>query len=900
MQKSDFLIRTKLRQPFTRQELVPRPRLHEQVALGLSRPLTLIAAPAGFGKTTLAAAAIAGCKMPVAWLSLDQNDSQIGRFLSYLLAALAIAVPAIGGETARLAALAGMPPEAVLTNLINELDGIGSEIALVLDDYHAIHSQAVHEAVTFLLEHCPTTFHLVIISRSDPPLPLARLRARGQLLELRAADLRFNEPEAAQFLNQVMGLRLDPQSIAVLEERTEGWIAGLQMAALSMRDGKDTAGFIEGFSGANRYILDYLLEEVLDSQPPEIQRFLLRTSVLERLTAPLCDAVLDVEGSASATTLERLERANLFLMLLDDERKWYRYHRLFADLLRARLNQANPALSGPLQSRAAAWCEQNGLAAEAVSYALAAKDYPRAGELVAKYWGDFAAEGQIETLWSWLAALPEDAIRSSAALGVACCWVLWLNGRIDAIEPHLMDAERALGQTALTGEPDLMLPTMIAVLHSIVARHHNDFASASAYAESALAQLPQNLPPDLGVNLRTLIFLALASAYDGAGDLERAAAAYAEVYRLSRIVKSATGVGITYRLIGVLRLLGRLKEAETVCREALQFFAEQGIAGLPAAGILHLSMAEVLMEKNELEAAQDHLRRGKELGKHSGRFDAVRNAAPFVHLRLALGDADGALAAVEEAEAALGEARPPLAEAELLALKARVLIQKGALPQAGQCAQEAVRLAGPDQGQTGQTVALAAARAHAALVRPQEAVALLNRSLSTAEERGLPGEAIELLILRGLTLQRQGEIRQAQADLERALVMAEPRGFIRVFLNEGQPLRTLLEQWAAHAAPGSVRDYALRLLSQFEVPPQSTAISEESAAPNDNLIEPLSQRELEVLQQMAQGLTNQQIAKSLVVAPGTIKAHAASIYRKLDVANRTEAAARARELGILP
>ena len=350
MQKADTLIRTKLRQPFTRPGLVPRPRLQEQIAQGLVGPLTLITAPAGFGKTTLVASCIAGCGVPAAWLSLDRDDNQAGRFLSYVIAALQEAGPAIGSEAARLlAASQEAPPAAVLTSLINDLDAAGGEIVLVLDDYQFIGSQAVHEAVTFLLEHCPRTFHLVIASRSDPLLPLARLRARGQTAELRTADLRFTEAEAAQFLNEVMGLDLDAPSVAALEERTEGWIAGLQMASiamqshLSLRDRKDVRGFIAGFSGTNRYILDYLLEEVLAGLPPNIQRFLLCTSILERLTAPLCDAVLaDGEGpkTESAPILEYLERANLFLVQLDDERQWYRYHHLFADLLRNQLQKS--------------------------------------------------------------------------------------------------------------------------------------------------------------------------------------------------------------------------------------------------------------------------------------------------------------------------------------------------------------------------------------------------------------------------------------------------------------------------------------------------------------------------------------------------------------------------------
>ena len=430
MQKADPLIRTKLHLPFTRPGLVPRPRLQEQIAQGLRGPLTLITAPAGFGKTTLVASCVAGCGMPVAWLSLDKDDNQAGRFLSYLVAALQEADHTIGSEAAQLlAASQQAPPEAVLTSLINDLDTAGREIVLVLDDYQFISSQAVHEAVAFLLEHCPDTFHLVIATRSDPPLPLARLRARGQTVELRAADLRFTEPEAAQFLNDVMGLRLDAGSVAVLEERTEGWIAGLQMAALSMRDREDVRGFIEGFSGTNRYILDYLLEEVLASQPPEIQRFLLYTSILERLTAPLCDAVLaNDEGSEregddrstrseslslrqSASILEYLERANLFLVPLDDERHWYRYHHLFADLLRTQLQKSlGDQGVARLHLRAAAWHEQNGLILEAIHHASMASDDEMVERLIKQNYMEMMNRGEMSWVRFWMGNLSKELV----------------------------------------------------------------------------------------------------------------------------------------------------------------------------------------------------------------------------------------------------------------------------------------------------------------------------------------------------------------------------------------------------------------------------------------------------------------------------------------------------------
>ncbi|MBN1934910.1 MAG: helix-turn-helix transcriptional regulator [Anaerolineae bacterium] len=911
MLKANTLIRTKLRLPFTRPELVPRPRLDARIADGLRGPLTLITAPAGFGKTTLVAACVAGCGMPVAWLSLDKDDNQAGRFLRYLIAALHEADPAIGSEVAQFITMAiETPPEAILTSLVNDLDAAGGEMALVLDDYQFIHNQAVHESVAFLLEHCPPTFHLVIATRSDPPLPLSRLRARAQTVELRAADLGFTRLEAAQFLNEVMGLGLDADAIVLLAERTEGWIAGLQMASialqshLSSRGREDADSFVRAFAGTHRFIMDFMLEEVLAREPEEVQTFLLQTAILTRLTGALCDAVMGSAGGQAM--LEALERRNLFVVPLDDERRWYRYHHLFADLLQTRLYQSGADRVARLLSRAAEWCEQDGQVADAVNYALAAQDYRQASDLIAKYWHIVANAGEIETAWAWLDALPEDEVRRSAPLGIAYCWVLWLRGQVGAIAPCLADAEDALndlvaaqgvnpGDVAYTE-----LFVQLALLQSMMARYDNDFEAAVVLAERALALLPQDLPPQVDVQLRALISFSLASAYDGAGDLERAASAYAEHIRLSRRAANVTGLGITIRLIGALRLLGRLREADAACRDVLAYVQAQGMSRLPVTGVLHVAMSEVLVEQNELAAADAHLAQGLKIGKWGGRLDAAKNAAyALSHLRLARGDADGALAAIREASAAIGEPKPPLAETELLALSARVLVRQGALSEAAQCVQEAERLAGRERGQTREMAALAASRVLAAQCKPDRAVAHLTRAIAAAEERGRLGAALELHILRGLALARHGDAPAAEADLEHALALAAPEGYVRVFLDEGRPMQVLLARWLARADPDPLHDYALHLLSQFDAELPQVAAAQQKPSPTDGLIEPLSQRELEVLHLIALGSTNQEIARQLFVAPGTVKAHTASIYRKLDVANRTEAVARARQLGIL-
>ncbi len=901
MQKADALIRTKLRPPYVRPLLVARPGLQSRMMEGMRGPLTLVTAPAGFGKTTLVAFCIAGSGMVAAWLSLDKTDNQVGRFLNYLVAALHQADSTVGDEAAQLMA-AQMPPEAILTSLINDLDAAGSEVVLVLDDYQFITGQAVHEKVAFLLEYCPKTFHLVIASRSDPPLPLSRLRARGQTVELRAADLRFTGEEATQFLNGLMGLHLDAGAVAALAERTEGWVAGLQMAALSVQGRSDVDHFIREFAGTNRFIMDFMLEEVLARESKETQTFLFQTAILTRLSGALCDAVTGAAGGQEM--LEALERRNLFVVSLDDERRWYRYHHLFADLLQARLNQAEPDRVAPLLSRAAEWCEQEGQIAEAVNYSLAAADYERAARMIARYWGAIASTGEIETVWSWLAAIPEAVIRDSAPLGAAYCWMLWLTGQIDAIEAHVMDAERALaGPVALKArdghdEDYATLPAELAALRAFVARYRSEFESACALAERALGLIPPDLPLPVDTQLRGQILLALASAYDGAGDLENAVAAYRETIRLSRSGASAIGVGITIRLAGVLRMLGRLRAADAACREALEYVAAQGMARLPASGVLHVALGEVLVEQNALAAAEAHLSQGMELGKWSGRLDAARNAAPALsRLRLAQRDAGGALAAIREAEAALGDALSPLAKAELLAAKARALIRQGLPDEAAQCVEEATRLAGRDRGQTGEIVALAAARVALDRREPGAVVAQLAPLLAAAEDCGWWGAALELRLFRSLALARQGDAPGAEADLERALAIAGPEGYVRVFLDEGAPVQQLLIQWLAHAGDRPLRDYAGELLSQFDLELPTT--TQAQYPPTGGLIEPLSERELEILRLIAAGMTNKDIAQQLFIAPGTVKAHTASIYRKLDVANRTEAAAHARQIGIL-
>ena len=582
MQNLDSLIRTKIRLPFTRPGLVSRSRLQEQLIKGLGGPLTLITAPAGFGKSSLVASCVAGCGIPAAWLSLDKNDNQPGRFLIYLIAALQAADDRIGREAAQLmAGIQQAPPEVVLTSLINDLDCANTEIVLVLDDYHLISSPIVHEGVAFLLEHCPKTLHLVVATRSDPPLPLSRLRARGQTVELRAADLRFTEPEAAQFLNEVMDLRLDAGVVTALEERTEGWIAGLQMAALSMRDRKNVTGFIEGFSGTNRYILDYLVEEVLSGQPPEIQHFLLCTSVLERLTGPLCDAVLENEERPEAgnedgrsypgtpsfcqsvNVLKYLERENLFLISIDDERKWYRYHHLFSDLLKVRLQQSQANLVPRLHCQASAWLEQNGFIVEAIQQLLAAHEDGRAADLIMRYGPARLAESDPSVL-QMADSLPQEMILARPIIGLYLSWFLIIQGRIAEARPLLNDMAKKLADSGLDSGQQWM-QTIIASAIAFLAPPVNtpDFHPLPD------VRLLDEIPAAEQI-LRNAADFLYGMALARRGELDRAVeVAQKCIHREKQQRGPAAIPTLAPFLTRIYLMLGRLHEAAALCHEFL-------------------------------------------------------------------------------------------------------------------------------------------------------------------------------------------------------------------------------------------------------------------------------------------------------------------------------------------
>lgn len=900
MNNTDQIIRTKLHQPFIRAGLVSRPRLQERIVQGLRGPLTLITAPAGFGKTTLITSSLAGSRMTAAWLSLDPSDNQAKRFLIYLTAALQGVDHQIGFESAQI--LAGMqqtPVEEVLISLINDLDAAGIEIVLVLDDYQVISNSEVHEVLAFLIEHCPQNFHILLSTRSDPPLPLTLLRARGQMIELRAADLRFNVIEVEEFLNQVMHLNLDPDSVAVLAERTDGWIAGLQMAALSIRNRADISGFIEGFSGTNRYILDYLSEEVLSCQSEEIRHFLLHTSILERLCGSLCDAVIG-GASNSQNTLEQLDKANLFLIPLDEEYHWYRYHHLFADLLRTRLHQSlNAQDIYRLHQRAAEWYEGNGLIYEAIHHASLAINNEYVERLIEQNYMKLTSRGESPAFLFWMGKLSKEAIYKRPWLCIyAAMSSAWL-GQLEEAEVLLAEAEKNIQVEDPDPNTRRMLATQTYVKSRVTAMR-GDLHKAIELNLYAREVAPTNPLP-----LRLMIGVGLGYEYFLVGDLDNACKLLIETIQLGRTSGDINNTVATSCVLARLYTVqGLLNKAYATYQDAERLIQEGGGQQLGAVSIVNVGMADLLYQWNHLDDAFTSINQGLEFIRLWGKADDTI-LAYLVQSRIlqAQGNKTAALEAINKASQVIRFSGVfPEARDALMAIEARLQLSLG-----NNLAID--RLIGSLEARSckenfftfeNELAHLTLARAYIASSQLEKALRLLSGMEESARSGGRRGRLIEINILKALALQAAKEPMQAEAALLESLALAQSEGFVRLFLDEGQPMRVLLAKKAAHDCTTPLGDYAVHLLSQFNAEFPARQPADEKGSLTGELVESLSRRELEVLHLMALGRTNLEIAGQLIISPGTVKAHTANIYRKLDVTNRTEAVAHARHLGILP
>jgi LuxR family transcriptional regulator, maltose regulon positive regulatory protein len=918
------LLETKLRVPRLRRALVARPRLSERLSRGAESALTLLSAPAGFGKTTLLTEWLADAPADgrsAAWLSLDQRDNDPAVFWTYLIAALQTAAPGVG--TGALVQLQSpqAPIEAVLATLLNDLGAVSDGVVLVLDDYHVIDARDIHEGMAFILEHLPPQFHLVIAGRADPALPLSRLRGRGELVEIRAADLRFTPDEAATYLNGVMGLVLRAEDVAALEGRTEGWIAALQLAALSLQGRDDAAGFIAGFAGDDRYIVDYLVEEVLQRQPQNVRSFLLNTSILSRLSGSLCDAVTGQDGGKAM--LDALDRGNLFLVQLDDRRQWYRYQHLFGDVLRAHLLDEQPDRVHELHLRASAWYERNGERSEAIRHALAGRDFTRAADLVELAIPAMRKSRQEATLRRWIEELPGELVRVRPVLSVGYAGTLILGGELDGVEARLEDAERwldtptgaHLGPEAssagmVVGDDDEFraLPGTIELYRAAQALARGDVPGTVRHARRAL-----ELSPEEDHLRRASASGMLGLASWTSGDLEEGHRAYADCMAgLRRAGHVADTFGCAIAMADIRRTQGRLGDAMRTYEQALQLASEPGGSVLRGTADMYVGMSELHREHNDLPAATQHLLRSQELGEHIGLpQNPYRWRVAMARIREAEGDLGGALDLLNEAEHLYVSDYFPNVR-PVPALRARVLVAQGALGEALGWAREQGLSVDDDLSYPREFDHVTLARVLLAQAvedhadraeRPlHEATQLLERLVKAAEEGGRTGSVIEILVLQALAHQRLGDIPAALVSLQRALPLAEPHGYVRVFVDEGPPMASLLRA-SARVAQGEHKaaapSYVRRLLAAVDETGDSTPVRQGLAEPGQGLLEPLSKRELDVLRLLGTDLDGPDIARELVVSLNTVRTHTKNIYAKLGVNNRRAAVRRAEELDLL-
>ena len=916
----DVLLATKLNVPGLRPDLVPRPRLAARLDEGRGRGLILACAPAGYGKTVLLAEWARGGRHPVAWLSLDAGDNDPARFWRHTVSALDRVRP---GISERMGPLFGPPPppsfEPLVTALINEVAGqpdADEALLLVLDDYHVISAQLVHESLGFLLEHRPPGLHLALTSRSDPPLALARLRARGQLTELRAAELRFTPGEAAALLQQAAaapgGARFDAPlpdaAAAALAARTEGWAAGLQLGGLSLRGHHDVDSFVAAFTGSHRYVLDYLTEEVLERQPGRVREFLVETSVLERLSGELCDTVTGRPGSQAL--LEQVERAGLFVVPLDEVRGWWRYHHLFADLLRARLQQEQPSRVPELHRNAAAWYAGRGLADDTIRHAVTAREMTWAARLIEQHFDElFYLRGEGATVHRWLSALPEDVVRSRPRLLLAQALLASYDGRMETAEPLLGAAEQAYAGAAeepfepTVGRAGSMLvnvPALIAIRRGFLALLRGDAEETAAFASRALAESKEG---EWLLNSTARGYLGLAEWLRGR--LVEAERAFASTIARGQAAGQPTLTGWhRYQLAQVQRALGRLDMAVQTYEEALRATAVPGRPPVPTVGLVYVGLAEVTYQRNELDSALRYVTEGIALERQFlGGTSPAAGLVTLAWIRQATGDPAGALEAIGEAEHA------PPATAGLLnpfpAQRARLLLAQGDVAAAARWTHETGLHAGDEPCYPREPGYLVLARVLLAQQLPDEALALLDRLHAAAVAHGRVGSVIEAGALRALALAACGQDADAVNALAEVLTLACPQGYVRIFADEGPSMAALLgqliaSQRAGQAAAGVPLSCLARLQRAFDVG-HTRPGSRHGTAPATvpGLVEQLTSRELEVLGMLAAGKTNQAIADQLVTLD-TVKKHVSHLLGKLGTANRTEAVTRARELGLIP
>ena len=886
------ILQTKLHIPQLRSSLVPRPRLIDRLNAGLDGNLILICAPAGYGKTTLISSWLRETNIPSAWLSLDEGDKDPIHFLQYFITALQRIIPAIGADLpGMLGGAQPIPFDTLMNLLINEIASHAVPFVLVLDDFHLIHSQPILEMLTFLFEHIPPQMRIALLSRTDPPLPLSRLRVHNQLADIRADQLRFTLDEIAIFLNEVMGLKLSADDIAALEARTEGWIAGLQLAALSMQGRKDIHGFVQAFAGSHRYIMDYLVEEALNVQPERVRLFLLQTSILDRMCGSLCNAVVEVdqaERGDGQATLELLEQMNLFVIPLDEERHWYRYHHLFADVLNRHLEKQFPHQLYELHRRASLWYEQYGFVPEAIQHSLTAGDYDRAIQLIEQNGPLLLIRGELSALPNWIKAV-EPYAQTRPWMCIFKAWLFALTGFPEQVEEMLQTAEKLISSLEPAIEVKMMQGT-IATARAYRANMQGETSHAAKFARQALDYLPD---VDLvSRSLRTVATSLLGDASSINGELEDARQAYLEAKQIGQAAGDIHLVIVTNsNLANILIEQGRLHEAATIYSETLEMASRPDGQKLVIAGRVYAELSQVSYEWNNLETATEQARQCMSLCRKWGNVDLQAiGYVMLARLEHVQHHSESALEAMRFAEKLANEHHllPKYSVSVKYAL-ARLWIAKGNLEKAFQFVQEGGITTRDEIHYLREPEYLILLRLLLAQGDYDAALALSQRLLQKAEAANRMGRVIEVMVLQALIFQGKADMDQALEVLGRALSLAQPEGYVRIFLDEGVPMAKLLYQAKAHRIQAGFATALLDAIGEADSATQT---------PAQSLIEPLTTRELEVIKLIEAGYTNQEIAAKLVVSIATVKRHISNIYAKLGVKSRTHAVSLGKELGL--
>lgn len=892
------LTTTKCLIPPLQQSLVPRQRLMEQMNQVLQKKLTLVSAPAGYGKTMLLSSWANLCRIPMAWISLDDGENDLARFLAYLVASLEKIKAGICKDIPDLNQSPQLPlRKEFISDLINEIEKIKQPFVLILDDYHLISEQAIHDAVIYLLANLPPQMHLVISSRSDPPLKLARMRALSELNELRMADLCFTPQETNQLLNEVMTLELNQEQVIALTKRTEGWIAGLQMAAVSLRNATDKSNFIRSFSGSNRYILDYLVEEVLRGQPEQVQAFLIKTSILDRLTASLCDEVVGQDDSREI--LEFLERANLFIVSLDEERNWYRYHQLFRDLLSKKARQLYPGEVIDWHRRAHRWYERNGSFEESIEHALLAKDYEHATKLIDTFAQPILSRGEFYTFKGWIKRLPETIIGNQPDLILFYAWALV------ATDSPYKEVESWLKKVDVTSEGN---DAKVGILRGFLEFVNGEVFRAENILHTALANLPDedSLFHSIATWLLSLFSVYTGNFSDGTHKLE--ALAQTSLQKRHIVITA----GALCAMAEIHQRLGQLKQAKDDFEQALSI-SRDSRGRLPVAARALMGMAELMREWNDLETAEGYCLEGIELAKSLREVTSISAYITLANVRRARGDEQGAFQAMDSArELALQTEATDLDDIIVSAYRARLAVMCGNLKAVeiwmrSRNLESTFDLNVLDQKEDYYRYhilkyeLLVIGRLLIASDQPGEALTLLDTLHKKMEGQGRIHLMIETLLLSSIASHNLGNQTQAQEYFERCLFLAEPGGYVRLFLDEG-PVVGMLLQGAIKT--GTCVEYASKLLQEYKAGTNQKeakkVISQSQTPQQPNLLEPLTERELELLLLISKGLSNQAIAQRLFISLPTVKWHTSNIYRKLGVSSRTQAIVQAKTLNLFP